>query len=178
LAALAALYLGYRKERSDKALAWLDAALVMGVRSPKAHGLLAEARRVEVERKEMLAIFRAAASRFLGDPAVGVAVRTALIEELGRFDEFRPIVLDLQDSGALDAPPTVDVTLAGLRERAQFVGGVATDVLRRGDPAGAQRLTELQRELASLTANVDTSATRIAVLERQVMEQLGKMVLR
>lgn len=178
LAALAALYLGYRKERTDKAIAWLDAALVMGVRSAKASSLLAEARRAEVERKELLAMFRAAAARFLSDPAVGAQVRAALVEELGRFDEFRPVVLDLRDSGALDAPAITDVTVSGLRERAAFVGGLAGEVVRRGDPAGAQQLADLQRELAALTANVDTSATRIATLERAVMEQLGRMVLR
>ncbi len=178
LAALAALYLAYRKDRSEKAIAWLDAALVMGVRSAKAHQLLVEARRAEVERKELLAMFRSAAARFLSDPAVGVQVRAALIEELGRFDEFRPVVLDLQDSGALDAPPIAEVTLAGMRERAAFVGGVAGEIIRRGDHAAAENLSVLQRELVSLTSNVETSSTRIALLERQVMEQLGRIVLR
>ncbi|MBA3453840.1 MAG: hypothetical protein H0T42_12165, partial [Deltaproteobacteria bacterium] len=80
LAALGALYLAYRKDRTEKALAWLDAAITMGVRSPRARALLAEARRAELERKELLAMFRSASARFLSDPAVGVAVRKALIE--------------------------------------------------------------------------------------------------
>jgi hypothetical protein len=178
LAALAALYLAYRKERTEKALAWLDAALTMGVRSPRARNLLLEARRVEQERKELLAMFRAASSRFLADPAVEVAVREALIEELGRFDEFRPVVLDLQASGALDAAPASDVTVTALRERAAFVGGVASEVVRRADPAAVGKLAEIHRELTALANNVDTSATRIAALERAVMEQLGRIVLR
>jgi len=56
-----------------------------------------------------------------------------------------------------------------------FPPGGPTDTFSR---AAAQKLAELSRELASLTANVDTSATRIAALERQVMEQIGKLVLR
>ncbi len=178
LAALAALYLAYRKDRTQKALAWLDAAVTMGVRSPRARALLAEARRAEVERKELLAMFRSASARFLSDPSVGVAVRKALIEELGRFDEFRPVVLDLQDSGALDAQAAGEVTVTALRERAAFVGGLASEVVRRADPHAVQRLGEIHRELTALANNVDTSATRIAALERAVMEQLGRIVLR
>ena len=178
LAALAALYLAYRKERTEKALAWLDAALTMGVRSPRARTLLTEARRIERERKDLLSMFRAASARFLADPAVAVVVREALIEELGRFDEFRPVVLDLQASGALDAPPTSAVTVNALRERAAFVGGVASEVVGRADPAAVGTLADLHRELTALVSNVDTSATRIAALERAVMEQLGRIVLR
>jgi len=178
LAALGALYLAYRKDRTEKALAWLDAAITMGVRSPRARALLAEARRAELERKELLSMFRSASARFLSDPAVGVSVRKALIEELGRFDEFRPVVLDLQDSGALDAPPSGEVTVTALRERAAFVGGIASEVVRRSDPAAVGKLSEIHRELTALANNVDTSATRIAALERAVMEQLGRIVLR
>lgn len=178
LAALGALYLAYKKERTEKALAWLEAAITMGVRSPRARALLAEARRVEQERKELLAMFRSASARFLSDPAVGIQVRKALIEELGRFDEFRPVVLDLQDSGALDAPPAQEITVTALRERAAFVGGIASEVVRRADPAAVGKLTEIHRELTALANNVDTSATRIASLERAVMEQLGRIVLR
>lgn len=178
LAALGALYLAYRKDRTEKALAWLDAALTMGVRSPRARALLAEARRAELERKELLSMFRSASARFLSDPAVGISVRKALIEELGRFDEFRPVVLDLQDSGALEAPPQGEVTVSALRERAAFVGGIASEVVRRSDPAAVGKLSEIHRELTALANNVDTSATRIAALERAVMEQLGRIVLR
>ncbi|MFN0251976.1 MAG: hypothetical protein ACKV2T_34185 [Kofleriaceae bacterium] len=178
LAALGALYLAYKKERTEKALAWLDAAITMGVRSPRARALLAEARRAEQERKELLAMFRSASARFLSDPAVGIAVRKALIEELGRFDEFRPVVLDLQDSGALEAPSAGEITVTALRERAAFVGGIASEVVRRADPAAVGKLSEIHRELTALANNVDTSATRIAALERAVMVQLGRIVLR
>jgi len=178
LAALGALYLAYRKDRTEKALSWLDAALTMGVRSPRARALLADARRVEQERKELLQLFRSASAKFLSDPQVGVGVRKALIEELGRFDEFRPVVLDLQESGALDAQPSGEITVTALRERAAFVGGIASEVVRRAEPAAVQKLADIHRELTSLANNVETSSTRIAALERQVMEQLGRIVLR
>ena len=178
LAALGALYLAYKRDRTEKALSWLDAALTMGVRSPRARNLLAEARRAELERKELLQMFRSASTKFLSDPAVGVGVRKALIEELGRFDEFRPVVLDLQESGALEAAPQGEITVTALRERAAFVGGIAAEVVRRAEPAAVQKLSEIQRELTSLANNVETSSTRITALERQVMEQLGRIVLR
>ena len=177
LAALAAHYLAYRKDRTEKAIAWLDAALTMGVRSQRARTLLSETRRVERERKELLAMFRSASAQYLADPAVATAVREALIEELGRFEEFRPVVLDLHATGALDTaagPASVEA----LRERASFVNGVALEVVARSEPTAARELAELHRELSSLISNVDTSATRIATLERAVMERLGRIVLR
>lgn len=178
LAALAALYLAYHPERSARALDWLDAAIVLGVRSPRAQALLVETRRAENQRRELLAMFRAASARFLADPALGNQVRSALIEELGRFDEFRPVLLDLQDSGALDAAAPTEVTIGGLHERAAFVAGVAAEVAQHGNGGAADRLRELHRELAALTASVDTSARRIGTLERTIMEQLGHIVLR
>ena len=178
LAALGALYLAYKRDRTAKALSWLDAAMTMGVRSPRARNLLAEARRAELERKELLQMFRSASAKFLSDPQVGVGVRKALIEELGRFDEFRPVVLDLQESGALEASPQGEITVTALRERAAFVGGIASEVVRRAEPAAVQKLADIQRELTSLANNVETSSTRITALERQVMEQLGRIVLR
>jgi len=178
LAALAALYLAYRPERTEKALAWLDAAIVMGVRSPRALALLSEARRIELERTHLLATFRSASARFLSDPAVAIAVRRALVEELGRFDEFRPVLLELEASGALDAAPGGELTIAALRDRAGFVGNLAAEVVRRGNPAQIHALSEIHRELTALANNVDTSANRIAALERATMAQVGRIVLR
>ena len=122
-------------------------------------------------------MFRAASAQYLADPAVATAVRAALIEELGRFEEFRPVVLELHATGALDtasAPASVDA----LRERATFVNGVALEVVSRSDATAGRELADLHRELSSLISNVDTSATRIAALERAVMERLGRIVLR
>jgi len=177
LAALAALYLAHRPERTERALTWLDAALVLGVRSRKVQTLYLEVRRAENEHKDLLALFRSASARFLADPALGPQVRGALIEELGRFDEFRPVVLDLRRSGALDVAAPQDVTIRGLHERAAFVAHLVTEITQRtGDnPA---KLLELHRELDALAANVDTSAKRIGTLEHAVMEQLGRIVLR
>lgn len=178
LAALAALYLAYRPERSDRALGWLDAALMLGVRSRRARTLLVDARRAETQRKELLAMFRSASAHFLSDPALGLQVRRALIEELGRFDEFRPVVLDLQERGALTTPSSGEMTIGGVHERAAFVAHVAAELTRHMTGGAAVALVELHRELGALAAHVDTSAKRIGVIEHAIMEQLGRVVLR
>jgi hypothetical protein len=178
LAALAALYLVHRPARTEQALAWLDAALALGVRSAKVRALLLEARRAERDRKELLALFRSASAKFLSDPALGAQVRGVLLEELGRFDEFRPVIVDLQSEGAIDPAAPGEVTLEGLRERAAFVAGVAAEAAARSELAAASTLAALHQELAALTASVDTSAVRIAAIEQAVMQQLGNLVLR
>jgi hypothetical protein len=178
LAALGALYLAFRKDRTDKAIAWLDAAIAMGVRSDRARALLAEARRAELDRQELLQMFRSAAARFLTDPTVARHVRAALVEDLGRFEDFRPVLVDLQAAGALDADATASPTVQSLRERARFLHGVATDVTRRRDPADVVALTASHQEYARLLDSLDGSAGRLEALEKTVMEQLGRIVLR
>lgn len=178
LAALAALYLAYRKERTARALDWLESALSLGVRSRAARTLFLEIRRAENERKEVLAVFRSASTRFLSDPALGTQVRTALIEELGRFHEFRPVVFDLRDLGALELPAASDVTIAGLHERAAFVAGVAGELIQKLNGAIPTQLLALHRELQSLASGIDASAKQITVIERAVLEQLGALILR
>lgn len=178
LAALAALYLAYRKDRTARALDWLESALSLGVRSRAARTLLLETRRAENERKELLAVFRSASTRFLSDPTLGMHVRTALIEELGRFHEFRPVVFDLRDLGALEMPAASDVTIAGLHERAAFVAGVAGELIQKLNGAIPTQLLVLHRELQSLASGIDASAKQITVIERAVLEQLGALILR
>ena len=178
LGALAALYLAYSPERTDRALAWLDAAVMLGVRSRRARTLLADARRAETQRKELLALFRSSSTRFLSDPTLGSQVRCALIEELGRFDEFRPVVLDLQETGALTPVPSGEVTLNGVHERATFVAHVAAEFTRHTNGAAGAALIELERELGALAAQVDSSTRRIVTIEHAIMEQLGRIVLR
>jgi tetratricopeptide (TPR) repeat protein len=178
LAALGALYLAFRKDRTEKAIAWLEAAVAMGVRSERARALVAEARRAELERQELLQMFRSAAARFLTDPTVARHVRAALVEDLGRFEDFRPVLVDLQAAGALDADATASPTMQSLRDRARFLHGIATDVTRRRDPADVQALTATHQEYARLVASLDGSAGRLEALEKTVMEQLGRIVLR
>jgi hypothetical protein len=176
LAALGALYLACKKDRTEKALAWLEAALAMGVRSERARKLVAEAKRAELERQELLQMFRSAAARFLSDPTVARHVRAALVEDLGRFEDFRPVLVDL--GATLDADATTAPTVQSLRERARFLHGVASDVQRRRDPDETRQLAATHQEYARLVENLDTSAARLEALEKTVMEQLGRIVLR
>ncbi len=175
LAALGVLYYWFRPAARAKALEWLEAAVGLGVRSRTVRQLVALARQRERERGELLDLFRSASARFLGDAMVSPQVRRALAEELGRFQDFQPILLEL-DGAPLELEPR-PATVAALRERARFVLGLAGEVAARqgGD---ARALASAARELSGVVEALDGDATRLEELEKRVMEEVGKVVLR
>jgi len=178
LAALAVLYYWFRPALRARALEWMEAAVALGVRSRTVRGILAAARQRERERGELLDLFRDASARFLSDGTVSPRVRRALTEELGRFQDFRPILLEL-DTAPLELearPPTV----ASLRERARFVLGLAGEVAARqgGTGAEARALGGAASELSRVVEALDADAGRVEELEKRVMEEVGKVVLR
>lgn len=175
LAALGVLYYWFRPAARAKALEWLEAAVGLGVRSRTVRQLVALARQRERERGELLDLFRSASARFLGDAMVSPQVRRALAEELGRFQDFQPILLEL-DGAPLELSPCPP-TVAALRERARFVLGLAGEVAARqgGD---ARALAGAARELSGVVEALDGDATRLEELEKRVMEEVGKVVLR
>ncbi|MCC7000463.1 MAG: hypothetical protein IT370_38045 [Deltaproteobacteria bacterium] len=175
LAALGVLYYWFRPAARAKALEWLEAAVGLGVRSRTVRQLVALARQRERERGELLDLFRSASARFLGDAMVSPQVRRALAEELGRFQDFQPILLEL-DGAPLELEPRPP-TVAALRERARFVLGLAGEVAARqgGD---ARALAGAARELSGVVDALDGDATRLEELEKRVMEEVGKVVLR
>jgi tetratricopeptide (TPR) repeat protein len=172
LASLGALYYWCRPALREKALEWLEAAVAMGVQSNIVRGWLDRDRRRELERRDLLQAFRTTAERFFGDAMVSPRVREALLEELGRFQEFRPLLVDLErgEDAGQQSP-----TLAALRERAAYLQEAVADVTAMRRDA---TLVEAQQEYAALIAQIDQVSSRLSDLDRRVMQEMGKAVLR
>jgi hypothetical protein len=94
LGALGGLYYWFRPDKRDKAREWLEAATVMGVQSRIVRSILEGDRQMQTEHREALDWFRSASIRFLRDPMIAREVRRAVIEELGRFQDFAPMLVD------------------------------------------------------------------------------------
>lgn len=177
LASLGALYYWCKPDRKDKGLEWLDAAIALGTKSAIVRRWLELDRSRELERKTLLDRFRGAASRFLGDAMVDPRVREALLEEFGRFQEFRPLLVELEQTTPSDIGQETP-TLAALKERALYIQDVATTVSAKMPGAESRALGEVQLEYATLVQMLEQSTGRLAQLERRVMEEVGKIVLR
>lgn len=175
LAALGVLYYLCRPASREKALEWLDAAVAMGTSSKVARRLLDLDRSRESERKALLDAFRGAASRFLGDSMVDPKVRGALLEELGRFQDFRPVLVDLDHQAEIghEAP-----TLAALKERVAYIQSVASTAEDRMPADATRALRAIRDEYDALVSTIEHGATRVSELEKRVMEEVGRMVLR
>src|SRR4029077_17279655 len=124
LATLGGLYYWFVPDGRKKAIQWLEAAVAMGVEGRIARRLLAEAQAGEMEHREAIECFRSASVRFLHDPTIARQVRQALIEELGRFQDFRPLLLEIE-SAAESAPREPTISL--LRERAGYLEKTVAD---------------------------------------------------
>lgn len=174
LASLGALYYWCRPALREKALEWLEAAVAMGVQSNIVRGWLDRDRRREVERHDLRDAFRGTAARFLSDAMVSPRVREALLEELGRFQEFRPLLVDLEQAEDVGQQSP---TLAALRERAAYLQEAVASLtaVRRDAP---RPLVEAQQEYAGLIAQIDQVSARLSELDRRVMAEIGKAVLR
>jgi tetratricopeptide (TPR) repeat protein len=175
LAALGALYYWCKPDAREKALEWLEAAAAMGVKSEIVRRWLEQDRRRELERHDLLDAFRGTAARFLTDSMVSPRVREALLEELGRFQEFRPLLVDLEQGGAVGQQSP---TIAALRERALYLQDAAGQVTAVRTGAEGQRLMAAQAEYGMLVEQLDQASTRLSDLDRRVMEDIGKTVLR
>lgn len=175
LASLGALYYWCKSDARDKALEWLEAAAAMGVKSEIVRRWLEQDRRRELERHDLLDAFRGTAQRFLTDAMVSPRVREALLEELGRFQEFRPLLVDLEQGAAVGQQSP---TLAALRERALYLQDAAASVTARRTGAEGQRLMAAQAEYGTLVEQLDQASVKLSDLDRRVMEDIGKSVLR
>jgi tetratricopeptide (TPR) repeat protein len=174
LATLGGLYYWFVADGRKKAIQWLEAAVSMGVEGRIARRLLGEAQAVEMEQREAIECFRSASVRFLHDPTIARPVREALIEELGRFQEFQPLLLDIQ-SAALPTPREPTIRL--LRERAGYLEKTVADLAARKSSSAGPRLQELVKSYQHLIAGLDDSAGRIGEIERKLVQELGKIVI-
>jgi tetratricopeptide (TPR) repeat protein len=174
LATLGGLYFWFVPDGRKKALQWLEAAAAMGAEGRIARRLLEAARADEREHREAMDWFRSASSRFLHDPTLAASVRQALIEELGRFREFQPLLIDLQSTAELEPR---EPTLRLLRERAGYLEKAVSELAARKAGELAPKVQELLADYRRVVAGLDTSTGRINELERKLVQEFGNLLI-
>jgi hypothetical protein len=176
LGALGGLYYWFRREKRSAARLWLEAAASMGVRGRIVRAILERDRLVEMEQREALDWFRSASSRFLRDPALAGEVRRALVEELGRFQEFEPMLISLQEKPELEQE---EPTIQGLRDRSNYLAELLASIVHGGQPERFTRLTQIHAEYSTCLSKLEEMAQTISTLERRVFSELADaLVLR
>lgn len=173
LAALGGLYYWFRRDQRQKALEWLQAAAVMGASGRLVHIILEQDRLVEMERRELLDWFRSASYRFLKDPTLASGVRKALIEELGRFQEFEPLLIDLDQKLEMQSE---EPTLQLIKDRATYLAQLVSEVSGRGESEQRSRLQAIQAEYVGCLAGLQQTTERITELEGRVFGELGDLL--
>jgi tetratricopeptide (TPR) repeat protein len=174
LGALGGLYYWFRPDKRDEAREWLEAAVTMGVRSQLVRLILERDRLVEADRRRAIDLFRSASARMLRDPTVSNEMRRALVEELGRFQEFQPMLISLQAKPEQESEaPTIEV----LRERSQYLSQLVANVARGGQSERFQRLAKIQTEYTACLAQLEQLTQSITALERRAFGELGDALI-
>lgn len=174
LGALGGIYFWFDEDRRAEGLEFLETAMTLGSRSKVVRTLVRRHQVRAMENRELLEWFQSASSRFLQDPTLTAKVREALMADLGRFQEFQPLLLDLE---GLPSEEPREPTVALLRQRARYVDGLARELLGRQQGEAAARLAELQRDFVRHLENLSVSHDRIQQLEREMVTVMGKVVL-
>lgn len=173
LGALGGLVYWFRKDKRQKALEWLEAAATMGVSGRIVKKILEQDRLIEVERRHALDWFRSASSRLLRDPSLSNEVRTALKEELGRFQEFEALIVSLEEKPAFEfEEPTLEV----IRERARYLLNLVVELSGRGQADRQVRLQKISADYSAYLQTLEHTTENIISLERRVFEELGDIL--
>jgi hypothetical protein len=170
LGALGGLYYWFRRDKLDRARDWLEAAVAMGAGGRLIRSILERDRMVEIERGNALDWFRSASSRFLRDPALASEVRRALVEELGRFQEFEPTLISLREKPELEQE---EPTLQGLRDRAAYLAELLTSIRASDHSDRFARLAQIQAEFNACLKNLESNTQTISALERRAFAELA-----
>ena len=170
LAAIGGLFYWTRPELRARARTWLESAVTMGVDSRFAHLILERDRAVAAERVGVMDLFRSSSAQFLRDPTIQTDLRKALVDQLGRFQEFEPMLLELQAKPELAwEEPTVSL----LRDRSRYLAELIENSLRRGDPARHHRLTALRAQYVIALETLESSAQSLETLGKSAIAELG-----
>ncbi|MEI9988456.1 MAG: tetratricopeptide repeat protein [Rhizomicrobium sp.] len=170
LAALGGLCYWTQRDMRARARQWIEAAVVMGLVSHHARAILMQDQAVEERRRDLLGVFRSASARFLRDPTLAAETRRALVNELGRFQEFEPLLIDLRARPDYEHE---EPTVAALRDRARYLSGLLEDVLRRGEMARFERLANLKEEYSGNLRTLEQTMDAIKTLEHTAIVELS-----
>jgi hypothetical protein len=174
LAALGGLYYWFVPEKRREAVRWLEASVNLGVESRIARRLLERDRQREVENRETLDWFRTTAARFLHDSSVSQMVRQALAEEFGRFQGFQPLLLGLDLE---NEPEQQEATLSTVRERAAYLEKMVAEFTERKRGALDAEFDQMRREYSALIGSFAAALTRMAEVERRLIQAIGKTII-
>jgi tetratricopeptide (TPR) repeat protein len=174
LACLGALYLLFLPHKMEKALEWLEASYNMGIESDYIRRLLEKYREIVAERKHILDRFRTLTTRFLADGSVNTNIKQELAKELGQFQEFRPILIELGDLSEIQQKSP---TLQSLLHRVEYLDQLSKDISKSKIIAEKKQILSITQEYTGLVEVIKSASIKLETFEKQLIKEIAKQVL-
>ena len=173
LGALGGLYYWFDRSRRAKAIEWLTAAASMGVESRIVSRILEHEKLEEMEQRDRLEWFKSATAKFLRDPTLSARVRSSLVEEIGRFQEFQPLLVELEQMPRL-APqqPTVEL----IKERSAYLEKLVEALSSKREPEAIAKVEQLRNEYASLILRLNQTTDKMEEVEQDLAREIGGLL--
>lgn len=176
LAALGILYFYTKPEKRSKALAWLEATISMGVFHPLVIQLVESEKSREDRRTKVLDQFLSLSVERLLSRDISNQMRKALLDEWGQFKDFQPALQEIQTVTPPDLSATL--TLQAVINRAKYLKNFAAEIETKELTEATPHFKQLQTEYEQLTHHFQHQLYKLSELEKNILQEIGRQVLR
>ncbi len=97
-------------------------------------------------------------------------VRRALIEEIGRFQEFEPLLISLESKPEYEPE---EPTLTIIQERGRYLSRLVAQYEQRGDIERRKRLAEIYASYTEAVSAIESKSEQIKRLEQNIFHELA-----
>jgi tetratricopeptide (TPR) repeat protein len=175
LAALGIVSFYGNPEKRAKAVNWVEAAIAMGALHPLLIHITETDKKMEEKRSGLLDKFNTLALDRLLARDISENMRKALLDELGQFKDFHPVLKDIQ---GFEKPAYVPLTVQAILNRARYLREFAKEVVGNEINPITPRLRQAQVHYETLTHSFQQKMQELNDVEQEIMQEIGKHVLR
>ena len=175
LGALGVLYFWFNPSKREKALNWMEISTNLGTENQYLLELVERYHNVEVNRQRLLAQFKDLSIKYFTNSTVSKQLKEELLLELGQFQEFKPVLMELDEISQEEAKSP---TVATLLSRSQYLN-VLTAEITKNKPffKDIKKVQSFYMEYGQLVANLEGMANKIEEIEQDIMKEIGRVVL-
>ncbi|MEO1264041.1 MAG: hypothetical protein AAFZ15_34870, partial [Bacteroidota bacterium] len=175
LASLGVMYFWFNPSKRDKALEWMDAAINLGCANLYLYELVERYHNVEVNRQKLLAQFKDLSIKYFVNSNINKQLKEELALELGQFQEFKPVLMELDEMSHEEIKsPTIET----LVNRSKHLKSLTLEIAKNKPFfKDINKVQTFYVEYGQLVTQLEVMANKAEDIEQSIMKEIGKVVL-